>query len=312
MLIIVSIYTAGVVVWNLLRLTPLAAWGPFELADLFGWLLFVPLPVLAVIAALRRRWSVLLVLLLPVVVFALEYGPQFMPHRVPEGDGMRFVTANVYLFNPQPAELDQTIEGLGADVIALQELGTITSARLTELLGDRYPHRALHPRRDANGLGVFSRFPLHEEVDIETSPGSCRCQVVHLELPSGEVTLINAHARRPTVSSRGFDTSVQSNTVRSLIDRVQAARSPVVLLGDLNVGDRHYFYRAIRRHLGDAHRDAGWGLGLTWMHEQRWPLFRIDYIFRDDLWQTRTAHSGTLPGSDHRYVAADLVPVAPD
>jgi endonuclease/exonuclease/phosphatase (EEP) superfamily protein YafD len=80
-----------------------------------------------------------------------------------------------------------------------------------------------------------------------------------------------------------------------------------LLVGDFNVGDRHYLYRRLRAGLGDAHRDAGWGLGLTWSLQNRVPFARIDYVLHDESWGTRSISRQAIPGSDHRALVAELV-----
>lgn len=301
-------YAAFVVVWNVLRLTPVARWAPFELADLFGWSLFIPIPLIAIPVLVWRRWVAVVVLLLPIALFAVEYGPQFLPHRVPTGDAVQFVTANIYFRNGEPEAIEQMIRRSKADVIAIQELRFGMSLWLSTRLQERFPHQTLYPDRSSDGLGVLSRFPIVERRPPEMAAGQCRCHEVLIDVGSSEVLVINAHPRRPGVGLTGFSTSHQVPTVRALSQKIQASRVPVVVLGDLNIADRHRLFRHIRSLVGDAYRDAGWGLGLTWAHSRRWPpLVRIDYVLHDESWQTQAASTGSIPGSDHRYVTADLV-----
>ncbi|MGH9895447.1 MAG: endonuclease/exonuclease/phosphatase family protein, partial [bacterium] len=255
-------YSALVLSWNLARLTPLARLGPFELADTFAWLLFVPLPILVLVVLLRREWRVAAAFLLPSVAFAIEYGPQYAPHRVVRGTALRVATANVYDRNRQPDALADALRRLDADVLAIQELSTPMGKYLAEVLGDRYRFRSLYPHRGSSGLGVFSRLPIRRSTRPELGRDGCRCQVVVLGSIGEAVTIINAHPRPPS-RSWGLDASHQEATIDALLQRVRDSTNPVVVAGDLNVADRHYLYRRIRRHLGDAHRDAGWGPGIT-------------------------------------------------
>ncbi|HVL82424.1 MAG TPA: endonuclease/exonuclease/phosphatase family protein, partial [Actinomycetota bacterium] len=109
----------------------------------------------------------------------------------------------------------------------------------------------------------------------------------------------------PGRGPRSFDPQSQAVTVDALLTRIEAVDGPLIVAGDLNISDRHRFYRHLRRHLGDAHRDAGAGFGFTWRAPR--PFVRIDYVLRSDHWGTGRSETGTIPGSDHRYVYADLV-----
>jgi endonuclease/exonuclease/phosphatase family metal-dependent hydrolase len=173
-------YASEVTLWNLARLTPLARFGPFEFADLIGWVWLVPLPFFLVIALWRRRWF-----------WMIEF--------------------------------------------------------------------------------------------------------------------VNTHLPRPILGIRRFDARRQTPVVDALVAKMRDTSLPAVLVGDFNIGDRHYLYRRLRHGLGDAYREAGWGLGLTWSLESRIPYARIDYVLHDDAWFTRAVRRGRMPGSDHRSLTADLV-----
>lgn len=310
MRLIVLVYTAVVVTWNTLRFTRLATWAPFEVADLWGWALLVPIPFLALLAVVRRRWSSVVVLAVPGLIFAVEYGPQFAPHRVPVGDPLRIVSANLYYLNQRPDELAPALLRTAADVIAVQELSVDFSAELERALRARYPHRALYPSQ-SEGMGLFSRFPILAEDRPDMSLDACRCQVLRLAASGGPINVINAHPRRPAVGVRGFDSSHQVPTVLALLRRAREVRYPALVVGDFNIADRHPLYRTIRNDLGDSYRDAGWGLGLTWAYRRRLPLVRIDHVFHDEHWATRVARTAEIPGSDHRMVVADVVRAEP-
>ncbi len=299
------VYAAAVAAWSLLRLTPLTDWPPFALADLGGWVLYLPWPVFVLVAVIRLRWDALAALLLPITAFALDYGPQFAPQSVPQGDAVRLVTANVYFRNPDIGDAGTKLSQIGAGVLAVQELVPEMSRQLAERLRPTLPHQILYPSTGTTGLGVFSRFPIREVSPPETSAGSCRCQVVEIGRGKERFTMINVHVVVPGDDLRSFDPGRQESNVTALLRAVGSVTGRLIVLGDLNIGDRHHLFRRIRERLGDAYRDAGWGLGLTWGPKRN--LVRIDYVLHDDQWETRSARTGTLPGSDHRYVSADLV-----
>ena len=76
--------TSGfLLVWHGLRFTPVGEWPPFEVADIFGLALFGPLPLLMLLSLLCASRRAGLVLLAPVLLLAVTYGPLFLPRPSP-------------------------------------------------------------------------------------------------------------------------------------------------------------------------------------------------------------------------------------
>lgn len=302
-------YAAAVGVWSLLRLSPASAWTPFEVADLLGWVLYVPLPVFVAAAAVRRRWTALGALLVPLAALAVDYGPQLTPNRVPDGRRLRIVSANLYRNEALPVEVAGALYASKPDIIAVQELGTQTARTLSSSYRSELPYRALFPSSEDPtwGMGIYSRFPLRQVQAARMAPESCRCQIVEVRFAERWVTLVNVHLLRPGLTRRFFDTQRQEPSLDALLRSVETFSDPYLVVGDLNVPDRHRFYRRLRQRLGDAHRDAGWGLGFTWGTDPRWKLLRIDYVLHSAEWGTRSFEVAAVPRSDHRSVAAELV-----
>jgi endonuclease/exonuclease/phosphatase family metal-dependent hydrolase len=109
----------------------------------------------------------------------------------------------------------------------------------------------------------------------------------------------------------GYDEQARAPGLDTLLRRIEATARPLVMLGDLNTGDRQPFYRVLRARLSDAYRASGEGFGFTFPNREvtGWPippLVGVDYIFNDSAFVAVAAWTGQLPGSDHRYVVADL------
>jgi len=82
----------------------------------------------------------------------------------------------------------------------------------------------------------------------------------------------------------------------------------------MNTTDQCVEYHWIAGVWRDAYREAGQGPGLTYPVgvpffgvRAPWPLFRIDHVFYRGKLEVSRAWTGVLPGSDHRYVMAELV-----
>ena len=84
--------------------------------------------------------------------------------------------------------------------------------------------------------------------------------------------------------------------------------SYLVVLGDFNLTDLQAVYGEITQVLIDAHKEAGYGLGLT-----RTPVrgigpatWRIDFVFYTPELTALSTRTGDFAGSDHRPVMAEL------
>src|SRR5262245_51097838 len=89
-------YVLFVLTWEVLRRTGVAHWWPFALSDLLGVLLYLPWPLLALLVCLRRTWLAGVLLALPLLPFAAEYGLLVRPsHASGQGSTVRVMAANL-------------------------------------------------------------------------------------------------------------------------------------------------------------------------------------------------------------------------
>lgn len=318
------LYAVALALWLLAQHTPVESWWAFKLGNVFGIWLYLPLPVLALVAALRRDPASAAWLTIPAAAIAIEYGAAFLPHRAGGAMGMplRVLTVNLTVQNANAPGLEAVLRGEAPDVVAVQELGHAMASWVTPLLRERYPYQALHPRRTDAGMGVFSRYPIRELGAPEMGASTCFCHHVAIDLGSRETQLLSLHPDPPRVTfgrrlgpwrvPNDYRTAHRDEAVLAALRRLEAVNAPAIVVGDLNTSDRESLYRDVRARLRDAHQEAGWGLGYTFPNFVRdvplpFPLVRIDHILHTDTWAARAAWTGTLQGSDHRYVVADLV-----
>lgn len=316
-------YALGLLLWQALRFTPLAHWWLFELLDIFALGLFAPLPLLALAGLLSGdraagRW-----LLVPLALFAWEYGDLFLPQRAPsEGRPLRVLTANVLVTNGQHAQVVGLLQMESADVVALQELSPGMADHLARALRSEYPYQLLAPSGTPFGLGVLSRYPIRDTLDgMGWHSHVCACQRVEITVDGRMVTLLNVHPPPPSVSAgwlgpfpvpSGFDPARTNRPLDAALDGIDTEAGPLLVVGDFNTSDRQPKYRALRRNLLDAHREAGWGFGNSFPARSlgglpELGLIRIDYILHNRAVATRAASTGATPGSDHHHVIADVL-----
>jgi vancomycin resistance protein VanJ len=304
------------------------------LVDEFAPWLFLPLPLWLVVAALTRGRAALAAAALPWLLFAALYGALFVPRRAhligpSPGVDVRLVTFNLGWTRGDPVAIARLIASTDADVVLLQELTAPAAERIEALLADRYPHRRLHPsERFAQGRGLLSRHPIVDEVSQAVAPGATRLQRAELRVDGRLLHVVNFHPSPPEPRwlgapplPRGLGRDQQASQVADALREIAprlARGEPVVLAGDLNMGDRGPLYgRLLAAGLTDAHRAAGWGLGLTFpaapvvtfvgLPLPPTALLRIDHVLVSDRLRARALR--VLPetaGSDHHPVVADL------
>jgi vancomycin resistance protein VanJ len=320
-----AVYALGMLGWHALRFTPVGGWWPFEVVDIFAVWAYLAVPPLLLLALLARSRPAVLWLGATVALFAWDYGWLFLPRSAPtaraETTSLRVMTANLLVVNGDLDGIAASILAEAPDVVAIQELGYDQAGFFATRLSDRYPHQVLEPNGAPWGLGVISRYPLTREGPAEPAPNACACQRLRVDLGGRAFTLLNVHPPPPSIgwtrlgpwpAPGRFDAGGTEATLRLALEQLDGVTGPVVVLGDFNTGDRQPSYRALRRRFGDAHRAAGWGFGFTFPNlplgeAPAVPLVRIDYVMHDAAWTAAAARTGTIPGSDHRYVAADLI-----
>lgn len=322
MALVCGLYAGFVLTWELLRYTPVGHWWPFELLDIFGLLTFAPLPLLLLIGVLCASRRAALLLVLPISVLAWEYGALFLPRPTPTvGQSLRVLSTNLLVSNRDLAQVSAMIVAEQPDIVAIQELGPAMAEHLARELGSRYPHQILAPSDVPNGLGILSRYPFTVEPGAGGDDPICACQRVILEVEGHSIAFVNVHPLPPTVSYRrlgplpvptSFDDDRPRRSIERVLERVTGREGPVIVAGDFNVGDRQPLYRRMRNALQDAHREAGWGFGYSFPAVGVYGLpamsiIRIDYILHNEMLTARASRVGSMPGSDHRYVVADLL-----
>ncbi|MFD4474507.1 endonuclease/exonuclease/phosphatase family protein [Streptomyces sp. NPDC058471] len=273
----------------------------------FGSLLetFLPwlglaVPLLLVLALLRRSATALAALLLPAAVWGSLFGG-----RVAAGDGgahdVTAVQHNVSDVNADPAGTARTLRDSGPDLIALEELTPAALPVYERELAPEYAHRAVR-----GTVGLWSKHPLTEVGAVDIRPegigdGWNRGVRATARTPWGDVAVYVAHLPSVRVQLHGFSTGRRDESAGLLGAALAAEKlEKVILLGDFNgtVDDRGL--DPVTTRVDSVGRDH---FAFSW--PAAFPVSRIDHVM------TRSAtvtHVRTLPatGSDHLPVAAGI------
>lgn len=236
---------------------------------------------------------------------------------------LRLMSWNSLFMNSDIDAFRAALHELQPDVIAIQEIGMPITEELLANWQSTYPYMELYPTGTPAGLGVVSRFPFHAVTlpDFDEETG-CNCQIVTLAVEGTTVTLINAHPWPPEIeftvpkhwsSLLALNTAKQDPIFAQLMAKIEAVEGPLLVAGDLNTMPFQPNVARLQTRLTDAFVEAGEGMGYTFPADgtaynlPSIPFMRIDYILHSDEWHATSTHTGTISGSDHRYVLSDLV-----
>jgi vancomycin resistance protein VanJ len=324
LLALTSVYIIGYGLWRILLRSPLydQLWQ-LQLSEVLGSWAYLPLLPLIVLAGLIRHRVALLLLVIPLLFFAIEYGRQFLPNWSRTNEAvttLRVLTWNTLYSGDYNGEFQTLIQRLQPDYIAIQEVNWRMVQLFKNNLSTDYPYQIARTAGAGGGLALFSRYPL----DIAPSPYgvmSCQCITITSDVAGQSITLIIVHIWRPDIDLsrygrlpvvKQFSSGFQTPIFDQLLERIAAVDGPLVVLGDFNTTERQPNYWRLRRLLKDSFAQAGWGLGHTFpanLRARGWaipPLVRIDHILISDHWQALAAWTGQLSTSDHGFVVADL------
>lgn len=268
-----------------------------SLGETFLPWLGLTVPALAGLAWWRRSGVALVAVLLPMVAWLGLFGGYLLP----DGDSTYDVTVvqhNVSDENSDPAGTGRALAGVGADLIALQEVTPSALPGYAVALAGQYPHHTVQ-----GTVGLWSRFPLAETQLVDIRPPGVgadwnRGLRAIARTPSGDVAVYVAHLPSVRVGLTGFDCARRDESA-ALLGRTLAAEplGDVILIGDLNstVNDRGL--RPITTQLTTAAAEFAfsWPAAL--------PVARIDHVMGRSV---QVARVWSLPatGSDHLPIAA--------
>ncbi|MFF8604981.1 endonuclease/exonuclease/phosphatase family protein [Streptomyces sp. NPDC015346] len=257
--------------------------------------LFVP--VLLVLALLRRSATALVALLLPALVWLNVFGGLITDKSGTGGD-LTVATHNVNADNPDPEGTARQIAGSGADVVALEELKGEMVPVYERGLADTYRYHSVQ-----GTVGLWSRYPLTDTRPVDIGMGWTRAMRSTVATPQGNVAVYVAHLPSVRVKlNAGFTANQRDNSADALGEAIAAdPHERIVLLGDLNGTMNDRSLNAVTSQLRSTQGASGDGFGFSW--PASFPMARIDQIMVKGV---EPVSSWTLPEtrSDHLPIAA--------
>jgi endonuclease/exonuclease/phosphatase (EEP) superfamily protein YafD len=322
----------------ILYLLALTAYLPlrFIVRDDLWWLsmvnavalmLFVPLVVVIPVLLLLRSKFVILGLAL-VVVIAIWVTPYYLPkdHAASNQPTLKMITFNMWRFNPEVTRVEDWLRSQQADVVFMQEITKEYAAEEVKRLADAYPYQAVQSW--GGGNLILSKHPILEWKTYPSQDNGSLLMRAAISYQNEEIALYSVHLSRPSTDTQienvsyipnfiktvvGYDDTGRNREIRHLLSLLDTETGAYIVAGDFNTSDQAMIYWDIRAKLGDAFREAGYGLGTSWPAggANGRPAYvpavvRIDYIWHSNAFTAITAEVGPQLGSDHYPVISTL------
>jgi endonuclease/exonuclease/phosphatase (EEP) superfamily protein YafD len=281
----------------------ITAWGQTFL----HWFI-VPTGILGFLAARLRSRALALVALVATLSLTLTTFVAMRPYPIPTakpGDAQVTIAfANVYNNNTLTAAIADALMSSDADVIAVAELTPPLMRALNTLASTKYPYQAGSADRAAEGMAVWSRFPITR---TENRRAGHAALLVTLDVNGKSVQLFAVH---PFNNGIGIPNSDWAQSADEVARQSDALTGPAIVFGDFNATLAHPPLQQMQDNgYREVHSWLGHGLSPSWPMDRRFPpLFRIDHAFVRGAVAPLAVKEMPIPGSDHRgFVATYLL-----
>lgn len=270
-----------------------------SLVDTFLPWIGLAVPVLLVLALVRRSVTALIVLILPVAVWLNLFGGLVTDKSHGRGD-LTVATHNVNAENSDPTATARTVVASGAQVVALEELTTRAAPAYARALAGTYPYHSVQ-----GTVGLWSKYPLSATKPVDIKLGWVRAMRSTVSTPKGKVAFYVAHLPSVRVKvDTGFEAGQRDRSAEALGVAIRGEPlKNVVLLGDLNGTMNDRALSPVTAQMRSTQGAAGDGFGFSW--PASFPMARIDQIM---VRGADPVSSWALPetGSDHLPIAASV------
>ncbi|MBD2099504.1 endonuclease/exonuclease/phosphatase family protein [Leptolyngbya sp. FACHB-261] len=293
-----------------------------ELASSFKLQYLLISLILTGLIAFTRQKRLLLLACLCLGINAMEILPWYLPSRV-EARGaseLRILLANV---NTQNKSYDQVLSWVRReqpDVAVFIETSVAWVKQLNGLT-DLLPYSFSRFKERNLGIAIFSKVPLERPsinwFEAEKNPGPS--VVANLRLQEQTLALIATHPL-PPISPDFFQD--RNRQLQAIAQYVRQLKTPVLLLGDLNLTMWSPYYRKFIGETGLRNARQGFGVLPSWPSVTTYPqvpallssLLRIpiDHCLLSPNLGVKTLRIGPEVGSDHLPLLINLlIPQAP-
>ncbi len=336
---VIVLYVLTIVGYGLVWLVTRDHYWQMDLLSNFTAWYFLPAPILLLITLLfkRKRWVILL--FIPLAIFAFKYGPRFLPRetKVSAADSqtLTVMTMNMLKRNTNWGAVQAQIQAANPDIVTIQEIPDDFFKSTWQTLAETYPYNMhVYSEPELSTMGILSRYPIVAQ-EIFGLPNTSFLKQLRavIDVNGQRIVVYNLHLTAPK-----FQRPFKVGRLTGLLfpyeytsyyrrwemgffnEHLQVDDMPALVMGDLNTADSSVDYNIFHNltNLTDTFGEVGFGMGFTFptdvtINQKQIPfipLMRLDYIWHSAQWQPLSAWLGGSTGSDHLPVIARLKLVA--
>lgn len=267
----------------------------------FSPYLMLAAPVGAVVFAISRGWIGTGVAIAVTVVAVTTQLPLYTSTDPPaHARTVVVMTSNLKIGGADPVSLLDAIRRHGVEVLMLQELTPAEQQRLVAAGLDRVlPFHVSDPRPLALGTGLWSRYPLSDEVRRTDFSWAFVTASAHVPGVGVPLALAALHLAGPYPDPTLWHRDIAH--LPSVLPGLGGGSRTVLAGGDFNATpDLHQFRKLLTHGYADAAEQAGAGMTRTFPADT-WlpPLIAIDHVLTRRAVATG-AETVSIEGTDHR------------
>ncbi len=309
--IILWVVVAALGVVAIMRIVAWDRYDVFAVLNSVTAFVYLPAWIVAVVAAVGRRYVLAVAALLVVVAQIVFMLPELtaaepLPSWAASAPKIRLFDANVYAPNPSMAGYADQIKQYRPQLVTLEEATTRDVVQLKSdgaLVG--LPYTVQIKRNDPEGFFIASQYPLTDvHVDYLFHLPLIMKATVHFPWGSQALWVVHGIGPAPESFARWRGQLAE-------IDRQVRQRGPagLLLVGDLNsTWNNQAFRQILAAGMTDGAAARARPFEMTWSQTKPIipPLVRIDHVLTGTGLAVTTIATGNGPGSDHRDLQATV------
>jgi endonuclease/exonuclease/phosphatase (EEP) superfamily protein YafD len=208
----------------------------------------------------------------------------------------KVLQVNTLYLNRHTEKLEALIRAEEPDIITAVETND-TFAAMFKTLADIYPHQDIHPRSDARGLAVLSKFPLQDVAVTVFAEPATPAQTFGVTIHGQTIRFVSMHPYTPTRNLQKRDAHLFA------IAKAYAAPhdTPLVITGDFNATPWSPAMKKFMHQTGLKNARRNQAILPSWPRWLPASFLRIpiDHILVSDHLRVISYTLGDSTGSDH-------------
>jgi endonuclease/exonuclease/phosphatase (EEP) superfamily protein YafD len=280
-------------------------------ADVIGVSAFSPYlmlgaPLAVLLFAFTRQWiAVVLAVALTVLAGSTQIRLHVAATGLANSTSIVTMTSNLRLGEADPAQVVGAVRNHHVDVLMLEELTPEEQTRLLAAgLATLLPFHVSDPRPNAEGTGLWSRYPLTDTTKRTDFTFAFVTARVTIPGVAGQPLLIATHMAGPVPDPTDWSSDIDH--LPGVLTALDPA-VPTIVGGDFNsTPDIAQFRRVLAAGFHDAAQQAGAGMTRTYPSDTWYPpLIAIDHVLTREA-VASSAKTVEIRGSDHRALVVTV------